>query len=229
MNIGFGSLRQMMDTLKYNRDILPKRKTAREVYRDEVKKSVSTGDGADLELVRTRVKQRLKRDHLSESAGRVAVVVVPAVLISLTVWIIVSVDFTTRTRLFQEEKVRFVSTTYPVSPDVSCKTEYFPSGPKAAETYLERNLKHHTAYSYYESGEVFRTADYYYDTLLRENYFLRNGDTIRSFPRVRMDVPQHVEFTLADNVTRISFDFFDGKIIGGTYQETLPVLQTKQE
>lgn len=219
----------MNDTLKYNRDILPKRKPAREVYRDEVKKNLSTGEGADLELVRARVRQRLRRDRLSEAAGKAAVVVIPAVLISLTAWIVVSVDFTTKTRLFQEEKVRFVSTTYPVSGDVSCKTEYFPNGPKAAETYFVRDLKHHTAYSFYESGEVFRTADYYYDTLLRENYFQRNGDTIRRFPKIHMDIPQHVELTLPDKVTRISFDFFDGKIIGGTYQETLLPMKTKQK
>lgn len=54
MNIGFGSLKQMNDTLKYNREILPKRKSAREVYHDEVKKSLSSGDRADLEMIRIR-------------------------------------------------------------------------------------------------------------------------------------------------------------------------------
>ncbi len=221
MNIGFGSLRQMSDTLKYNRDILPKRKSPREIYREETKKSLTTGDGADLELVRARVRQRLQKARQNDVVRKVAVIAVPLLLISIVVCIVVTADFTTDIRPFHEEKVRFISQTYPMGPEVVCKVDYFPSGPKAAETYLVKNLKHHTAYSYYESGEIFRSAEFYYDTLLRENYFFKNGDTIQRFPDIRMDVPQHVEITMPHGVARISFDFFDGKIIGGTYNEIM--------
>lgn len=220
MNIGFGSLKQMNDTLKYNREILPKRKSAREVYRDEVKKNLSSGDRADLEMIRIRVRERLARDRESEFLRRTATMVIPVIILGLAAWIAFSVDFTTKTKVFQEDKFQFITQTAALPGDIYCKTEYFPSGPKAAETYFIKNHKHFTGYSYYESGEIFRSVDYYYDTLVRETYFFKNGDAIQGFPKVAMDRPQQIEIAAPGMGCRISFDFLDGKIITGSYQET---------
>ena len=54
-----GFLKLMNDTLLYNRDILGKRKSTRELYKDEIRKTGSRSEYQDLGTVRQRVAERI--------------------------------------------------------------------------------------------------------------------------------------------------------------------------
>jgi antitoxin component YwqK of YwqJK toxin-antitoxin module len=100
------------------------------------------------------------------------------------------------------------------------KIDYFPKGSKAAETFLKNGLKHQNSESYYQTGEQFRSALYYYDTLVTEVYFFKSGDTIKNFPMITDSEVHHIKAIDKSNSAEIQFDFYDGKIIHNTYQET---------
>lgn len=97
--------------------------------------------------------------------------------------------------------------------------EHYKNGSKAAETGMMYGQKHQQSESFYQTGEQFRSALYYYDTLVREVYLYRNGDTIHHFPRVTMDQVYHVTIPVDGEHPGLRFDFFDGKILLGTYRE----------
>jgi antitoxin component YwqK of YwqJK toxin-antitoxin module len=99
------------------------------------------------------------------------------------------------------------------------KVDYFPHGPKAAETILKNGLKHQHSESYYETGEQFRSSLYFYDTLVREFYFFKSGDTIKNFPDIRDNQVHHVSILNEGHTRKCEFYFYDGKMITGTYQE----------
>ena len=99
------------------------------------------------------------------------------------------------------------------------KVEYFAGGPKASETRLKNGLKHQNSESYYETGEQFRSALYFKDTLITETYFYKNGDTIKNFPVINKGEVMHVVIHAVPKSKKIEFDFYDGKIITGTYKE----------
>ncbi|MBL6445123.1 hypothetical protein JMN32_02310 [Fulvivirga sp. 29W222] len=84
----------------------------------------------------------------------------------------------------KEQKPHFKTVTYPLNEQRTLKVEYFNFGPKSAETNLKNGLKHQNTESYYASGEQFRSAAYFYDTLVTEVYFYKNGDIIKNFPSI---------------------------------------------
>ena len=71
MALGFGSLKGMMDTFRYNRNLLGKKKLARELYKDEIKKRDGNFENQNLEDVRIRVAERLKRNNVQEIFARI--------------------------------------------------------------------------------------------------------------------------------------------------------------
>jgi len=88
------------------------------------------------------------------------------------------------------------------------------------ETYYEQGLRHQGAYTYYHSGETFRSALYYRDTLIREVYLFKNGDTIPQFPVLRPGKTHHITLNHDRLKQRVYFDLqADGNIVNGTYHE----------
>ncbi|MEM1406428.1 MAG: hypothetical protein AAGG59_06615 [Bacteroidota bacterium] len=113
----------------------------------------------------------------------------------------------------------FTTKIHQIKNGVELKVDHLKSGPKSAETKYKDGKKHQNSESYYSSGEQFRSATYFYDTLVVDYHFFKNGDTIRNFPRITDNKVHHLAFRTEDNSTTISFDYWDGKIIPGTYQE----------
>jgi hypothetical protein len=221
MGLGAGFLKQMNDTIKYNRDLLGKKKSIREIYKDEIKKRGTNYEKQDLEHVRERVALALKRDRASELFSKIMAVVIAALIIGGLIWALRSLDFNSIKTVKQVDKNHLYKTIiYDQSNGLKLKTDYFIRGPKAAETYLKDGFKHQNSESYYESGQQFRTALYYYDTLITEIFLYNTGDTILNFPTLSNDKIYKIKLLSPSKDKQIEFDFFDGKIIQDTYQET---------
>ena len=90
---------------------------------------------------------------------------------------------------------------------------------KISEVNYKNGMKHQNAESYYSTGEQFRSAAYFYDTLIVDYYFFKSGDTIKGFPKLFDGQVHRLFFKTPDNKSNISFDYWDGKIIPGSYQE----------
>ena len=92
--IGFGSLKQMSDSFRYNRSLLGKRKSAREIYKEEIKRRDGKYENQNVEDIRIRVANRLKRNKFQEIFSRVTAIIILLFVILGTVWIISNIDFT---------------------------------------------------------------------------------------------------------------------------------------
>lgn len=221
MGIGFGALKGMIDTFQYNRGILGKKKTLKEKHKDEIKNRLVKHQGASLEEVKLRVAHHLKRNTTYELLSRVAAGFFILVAVGFVVWLLLTVDFTWKEKGKYADKDHLYETIIykRYQDDMDLRTYYFQGGPKAGTAFYIGELKHQNSESFYESGEQFRSALYYYDTLITEVYFHKNGDTIKNFSPARDGNVRHITVSHQSLKKRIEFDYYDGKIIGGTYQE----------
>ena len=222
MGLGFGALKQMSDSFKYNRDLLGKKKSVREIYKDEIKKRGTNLEGQNLEFVRLRVAKALKRNRIKELIRKVLAGLALAGVVIGIVWVALEIDFMPKkVNRYEDKSTLFKTIVYEHSDGLQLKTDYFQSGPKASETLLKDGLRHQNSESYYESGEQFRSALYFYDTLVTDIYLYKSGDTIKNFPAKYDQQVYHI--TLLDKARKkeIEFDFYDGKIIQGTYKEKI--------
>jgi hypothetical protein len=215
-----GFLKQMNDTLQYNRDLLGKRKSARELYKEEIKSRTSTYDHVVLEQVRERVAKKLRRNHTEEILARVVAVVLLGGVVTGLIW---TVSFISAGRKIKNEtpvvNEFFTTIDYKQSDGRILRSEHYPSGARAAETFFKHGLRHQNSESYYESGEQFRSALYYHDTLVTEVFLFKSGDTITNFPPVDERKIMIVNLTDAKRRKRIKFRMFDNKIVPGSYTE----------
>jgi hypothetical protein len=221
MGLGFGFLKQMNDTMKYNRDILGKKKSVREIYKDEIKQRGTTHDKQNLEFVRQRVAAALKRNKTHEIINRTTAIFAIIILVIGTIWVLKTIDFKTKSKgKYEDKSALFNTKTYDHENGIQLKTDYFIHGTKAADTYFKDGLKHQNSESYYESGEQFRSALYYYDTLVTDIYFYKSGDTIKNFPEITDTQVHHITLFNKGHTKKIEFDYYDGKLIKDTYKET---------
>lgn len=216
--LGFGSLKQMNDTIKANRDLLGKKKTARERQKEEIRIRSSNYERVNIDYVKARVSTKLKRNRMQELASAILGVTLILSTLGVVVWIFLPSDTSAEQ---VPEPVYFNTFTYLQPNGLVLKTDYFKEGPKAAETTMKDGKKHQNSESYYTTGEQFRSALYYYDTLVREVYFYKNGDTIKNFPVIADTVLGHVTLRSIKYNKKFEFDLIDGKIIAGTYTESL--------
>ena len=84
---------------------------------------------------------------------------------------------------------------------------------------MKDSLKHQNSESYYLSGEQFRSALYFNDSLIIEYYFYKNGDTIFDYPKV--DPTKVYQISLKQLDKTIRFKVLDFKVLRDTYMETL--------
>lgn len=222
MALGFGSLKQMSDTFRYNRNLLGKRKSAREIYREEIKKSSGSYQNQRLDDVRVRVAARLKRNRVQEMFARILSILVLLALVSIAIWAVTNISFKwKKPGKYADKSKLFRTIIYKESDGSALRTDYFPHGPKAAETLLKNGLKHQNSESYYETGQQFRSALYYNDTLIMDIYFFKTGDTIKSFPTITDSEVHHLTLFDKAELKKIEFDFWEGKVVSGTYKETV--------
>jgi antitoxin component YwqK of YwqJK toxin-antitoxin module len=220
MALGFGFLKQMNDTIRHNRDLLGKKRSARELYKDEVRIRTTPIDHQNLEFLRARVEEKLKRNKSQELVVAITSIFFVALLSIALIWSFVSFDFTGKQKTSSSGTPELYRTfIYNQSNGLGIKTEYFIYGTKASETYLKNGLKHQNSESYYETGEQFRSALYYYDTLITEVYLFKSGDTIKNFPVIQDLKIHHIQATNERLKLHVEFDIYDGKVIKGSYRE----------
>jgi hypothetical protein len=220
MALGFNSLKQMSDTFRYNRDLLGKRKSVREIYKEEIRRSSGNYENQSIEDVRERVAARLKRNRVQEVVARMLSILILLAFVSITIWAVPNISFRwKKPDRYADKSKLFRIIIYKESDGSSLRMDYFPRGPKAAETILKNGLKHQNSESYYETGQQFRSALYFYDTLIKELYFFKTGDTIKNFPVITDSEVHHLTLFDSAVVKKIEFDFWEGKIVSGTYKE----------
>ena len=169
MLIGFGSLKQMNDTIRANREMLGRKKSVRELYKEELNNIGSSEENQTLELVRHRVAERLKQNRKKLIRERFLSVAIVIFCVGVIAWVILLIDHWKLSP--PRERALFKTVFYPQSNGMTLKADYYLTGPKAAETYLKGGLRHQNSESYYESGEQFRSALYYHDTLVTHVFF----------------------------------------------------------
>jgi hypothetical protein len=207
--------------MKYNRDLLGKKKSVREIYKDEIKQRGTTYDRQNLEFVRQRVAATLKRNRTHEIITRTTAILLIIVLVIGTIWALTTIDLKTKSKgKYEDKSALFNTTTYEQANGLTLKTDYFIHGTKAADTYFKKGLKHQNSESYYQSGEQFRSALYYYDSLVTDIYFYKSGDTIKNFPIITDTQVHHITLFNKEQTIKIEFDYYDGKLIKDTYKET---------
>jgi hypothetical protein len=215
----WGVVKQAHDTMKQNRAMLGKKKTARELYREEIENTHTTLENVNLHDLKERVAARIKRNQVHEFASRSAAVFFILLLVSGVAWIFISLNATSSTIKHIDRVGLFVTRYNSIRDNCMVKTEYYHRGPKAAESFYCNSVQHGESISFYENGAKFRVAQYDHGTLVSETYLYKEGDTIKSFPHIR-DNDVHV-ITITDNARhrRLIMEFYDGKIIEDSYVE----------
>lgn len=221
-----GFLKQMNDTMQQNRRLLrksdkSKSKQVREAYNEEIKKQASRYEHADVEALKERVRKKVQRNMVLEKLIKTVAFTFVAAIIIGVIWVIISFDFSVKKPSPYSDTTKLFNTqVFPhEDPGYELRIDFYHHGPKAAESLIKNGLKHQHSESYYPSGEQFRSALYYYDTLVREVYFFKDGDTIKNFPSVDHHKVYQIKLPQPHKKRTIEFYFFDGKIIQDTYRE----------
>ncbi|WP_343857702.1 hypothetical protein [Fulvivirga kasyanovii] len=192
----------------------------KKLYDQEFKKSGEnyTYKNCDAEtLARIRNKIKRQKNKLVYLQWSVFIMLVAAFIV-VTYTFFNNQHYTPKP-VVEDTKPYFKAVTYKLSDKRTLKVEYYKFGPKCAETNYKNGLKHQNTESYYQSGEQFRSAAYFYDTLVVEVYFYKNGDTIKNFPTITDDKVYHIKLPLPNSNKIAEFDFYDGKIMKDSYFE----------
>jgi hypothetical protein len=96
--------------------------------------------------------------------------------------------------------------------------DYYKFGGIASSFRIKNGLKHQNSESYYFTGEQFRSALYYYDSLVIEYYFYKDGDTITNFPQIDHRKINHVSLIHPKTRDVVDFDVIDYKVIVDSYK-----------
>jgi hypothetical protein len=173
-------------------------------------------------LLRERVEKKLKKNRVEEVIGRLAVVLFLALVVSGFGWIVYIFISSSPTQTVPkkiDKSQLFYTTTDQYDDGLELRTEHYHGGPTASESFYKNGHRHQNSESYYQTGEQFRSALYYYDTLVTEVYFYKNGDTIKNFPTISDNEIHHITLLNREGTRRIKFQFYDFKVVKGSYQE----------
>jgi hypothetical protein len=216
---GGGSLDSMNKSLKYNRNLLKKRRGF-EVLKENFSrkkniriykyKKASKAYLSDL-------RQSVKRDRRMTSIRSLFLFIILLLVIGFLFYKV----FQLPQKNTNAEKYRveyYKSITYPLDKSMVLKVEYFDQGHKAAETKLLFGMKHQNSESWYPTGEQFRSAAYWKDTLITEVFFYPNGDTLKNFSKYYNNDINFVRLSEPRGELNYSFYYSDGKILPGSFR-----------
>lgn len=212
----------MNDVIQQNRTLLRKKLTPRERIKEANQKINTTGEGQTLEHVEARVRHALKTNPKKERITRITALTVIGSLIVAAITVMLITDFKVHLKPPPDMSVTFPAKWYPQGPpedEVMLKVERFRGASTAAKTMFKNGHKHQGSESYYGAGQTFRTAWYHYDTLITETYYYKSGKPITNFPDLSANKVHHLDIVDEESNIGMVFDFYDGKIIGGTYNE----------
>ncbi|TRX47149.1 hypothetical protein FNH22_30485 [Fulvivirga sp. M361] len=191
------------------------------LYQQELKKqkdnpTYKEADPAVLSEIRAHLIKRQKRSYAKQIS---ALVLLTIVIGSGTYFLFNYMSTPLSGNPISIQEKYFHTVIHKVNDNQETRVEYFRKGPKSRETRYKNGMRHQNSESYYETGEQFRSATYLRDTLINEVYFYKNGDTIIHFPGIEDYRIHHLRIIGPQKKDSIEFDFYDGKILTGTYRE----------
>ncbi len=208
---GFGFLRHMIDSIKQNTALKGSKKSLRELTKDSHFKYGNTGDPAQLEnVVRLRSEKRRKERIRNQ-----------LIAISIAIFFLFFGYFITQeyySPQFDKEKTLYTVKVTRISDNEFLRTHYFMLGGKAQDMRFKNGLRHQHSESYYESGYQFRSALYYYDTLVTEVFFSPEGDTLELITKTEMHDNAILLFRNRQRNKLIQVGYIQGRILPSTLQ-----------
>ncbi|MCZ8353139.1 MAG: hypothetical protein O9340_00280 [Cyclobacteriaceae bacterium] len=218
MMMGGGFLRQMNETIKYNRDLLGNKIKLIDKLKNKSRNRNVIYSQENEAYVKERLNLSIKRIGKQHFYYKLLswLIAIPF-LIFLIAGITKLVDkpkiFNTQTK----GTILFTKKIQVISKETKLEIFYFSHGLRAEETYYQNGLKQFESTSYYESGEVFRKATYFQDTLVSENFFFKNGSSIESIPELTPNKVVSVSLINNTKDTLVMFKCFNKKIIEASY------------
>lgn len=218
--LGGGFLKQMNDTMKYNRDILGKRKTIGEIHKEESRKKSGNYESARLHDVQERVALALRRNETGERIGRIVSILTLTTLVAVVIWYFSAIKFSRKIPgKYDHPEALFTRISDRLTNGLVVESYYFRHGSKASQTHFKNGLKHQNSESFYETGAQFRSALYFEGDLIREVHYFRSGAEIPNFPKLEPDKVYHIRLLDPQQNTKVEFDIFDGMVLPGSYSE----------
>lgn len=225
---GWGSLSAMNKTIERNRALLKRKSLFEKKEQNRFGKSTIRQEEYKEEAVRPEVldqiRQKLKSQRRWKFIKGTLVLSLSAMLVAFIIFRILNnpkyfYDYNIKES--HHPRVKYFKTiTTPLGEGVSRKREFFNGGPRSAETFYQHGLKHGKSRSYYQTGELFRSAMYDSGLLITETYLYRKGDTIQRFPALHDRHVYAMEMYNKDKTKTIEFYLYDAKILTNSYKET---------
>lgn len=217
---GFGSLQAMITTIKNNRALL-KKKRGFDVLKDNLgkpkhKRIYKFKSASKKDLIEINQKMKLRNKFIL--IKQIVLFSILGIIFSYVMYVVFFTPSEHTSTLGKPMRTDYYSTQIkPIGNLMYLKVEYFDMVTVAAETKMKNGLKHHQSESWYPNGKQFRSAVYWYDTLIYEVYFAPTGDTIRHLTRWHRKEPTYVKI---EDYGQHNYSFYcsDGKIIPNTFE-----------
>ncbi len=218
----FGSLQAMINTLKNNRAIL-KRKRGYDTLKENLGQSkvkrvyrYKSASKEDLLEINQRMKLRNERVFIKQ----IALIALLGLLFSALMFYVIFTPTEQASTLGKSLIKDYYSVQIkPLGNNMQLKVEYFDMGSIAATTKIKNGYKHQQSESWYPNGKQFRSAVYWYDTLINEVYFAPTGDTIKHSTTWNKKDPTFIK---VEGYGQSNYSFYcsEGKIIPDTFIST---------
>lgn len=209
---GFGFLRHMIDSIKYNSNILGKKRPLKELNTTLKSGYGKTGNPQHLKKV---VDMRAAKRRKELIRNRI-------IALSIAVFFILFWLFITHKYYsphFGKKKTYFEVRVRQISENELIRTHYYILGGKAQDTRYRNGLRHQNSESYYETGEQFRSALYYKDTLITEIFLSKQLDTLSVVLETKGKVYSTLWLKDRRQQRIIQVGYQKGRIIPSTYME----------
>ena len=198
----------------------------RKIYEQEAKKNLPKNlklddhriDERTRNLIRRKIiKERRKELILSISFATVALIAIIILFIIMKNWY----DDNKKDKMSESPNVTnfFKRKRYFDKDEITKIDDYYRGGGIASSFKYKKGMIHQSSESYYSTGEQFRSALYYYDTLITEYYFFKSGDTIINFPAIDPERIYKINLIHTKTKKSIELKVLDYKILIDSYIE----------
>ncbi len=211
--MGFGMRKEV-----YTRK--PKRafEKTKKLYEAEIHKIDYGSSPKKHKQISEALKQRIKSKIIQERRRIIALRVIATLIIMAIIGMAI---YAANQSFIETNKIRYAPNVeklfnrkiIPKNKKEYTIVDYYRGGGIASSFKYKNNLKHQNSESYYSTGEQFRSALYYYDTLVVEYYFYKNGDTIKNYPAVNPDRVSIITLSQKNSTKKIVIKVLDYKVL----------------
>lgn len=218
--MGFGMRKEV-----YTRRPKKAFKKIKKAYEQEVKRNASKNLVLKTDKIDEDLKQRIRKKIRSQERTRISITVLATLIAILAIGILLNFlienYMKNRDKLHPSKKVAnlFNRKFFKKNNEVYQIADYYRFGGIASAFRIKDRMKHQNSESYYFTGEQFRTALYYYDSLIVEYYLYKTGDTISNYPKIDSDKIYHISLKHPKTNATIKFDVLDYKVLLDSYVE----------